>query len=162
MKQISLRNSDKVALVDDIDYEFLKNFKWRISNLGYVFTQVGMRKSKEFNVKIGMTYIHRLVINPPSDKVCDHINLDKLDNRRENLRVCTRHENLFNRPKRKDSTDSKYIGVYFEKKSKKWVASFSIDKKQYKFRHESETDAALTYNKLAIQHRGQYARLNDI
>lgn len=97
MKQIPLSGREargRSALVDDCDYERLSQYKWKAkaSGGGNVYavrnTLVGGK-----NVTLRM---HRVVLGYDGDQDVDHINRDSLDNRRANLRVCTRAENLLN------------------------------------------------------------------
>ena len=75
------------AKIDIQDIEIAKKFKWSLHTNGYVRC---MHKGKT-------KYLHRIVMDTPNDKEIDHINLDKLDNRKMNLRECEHHQNCFNR-----------------------------------------------------------------
>lgn len=79
------------TIVDESDYEWLKKYRWFL-NAGYAYTNardaiIGSRKSN----------MGRVILKAPLDKVVDHINGNKLDNRRENLRVVTALENYRNK-----------------------------------------------------------------
>jgi hypothetical protein len=63
--------------------------------------------------------MHRMIMRPPKGMVVDHINGNGLDNRRCNLRICTRQENARNRRKHADGK-SRFLGVYL--RGKKWQA----------------------------------------
>lgn len=93
-------------IVDKTDEHLLKEYRWRIHKQGYVVSSVN-----------GSTIrLHHLVIGfPPSGLETDHINRNKLDNRRENLRHVTHQVNLMNR---EFKNKSGYKGVYFEKNRK--------------------------------------------
>lgn len=105
--------------------------------------------------------MHRLIINCQNNKCVDHINHDTKDNRKENLRICTNHENSLNTQKQNRKTSSKYKGVCFDKKSNKWRAIIAYKGKQkYLGTFENEKDAALEYNKHAIEMFGEYANIN--
>jgi hypothetical protein len=72
----------------------------------------------------------------------DHENLDKLDNRRSNLRPCAHHQNMHNIPKYANSS-SQYIGVYWHKGARKWVAHAKVNRVyHYLGRYSNEVDAA--------------------
>jgi hypothetical protein len=100
--------------------------------------------------------VHKLVAlyfcENPNDYTCvDHINLDKLDNRSENLRWVSFSSNMYNQRKRTpQSCTSIYKGVA-KTKNNKFVAYITVDKKRfYLGRFDSEINAALEYNKNAI------------
>ena len=86
MKEIHLANGRGVALVDDQDYERTSKHRWYYCR-GYAIASVG-------GVTTGM---HRMVVDAPKGMDVDHINGDKLDNRRANLRMATRSQNMANR-----------------------------------------------------------------
>lgn len=68
------------------DWEFVTRHSWCVDPRGYL--------AATYNKK--HTVLHRLIMNAPKGYVTDHINGDKLDNRRENLRICTQHQNTMN------------------------------------------------------------------
>ncbi len=97
-------------------------------------------------------------------KIVDHVNSDGLDNRRSNLRICTKCEN--NRHRRKSiirRTASQYKGVTWHKRNQKWMATIRKDRKIYHLGYfEIEIEAAKTYNEAAIKYHGDFACLNDL
>jgi hypothetical protein len=131
------------ARVDEADYEKVSQHRWSLHNRGYAITGGGNRK----------VLMHRLVLglsNTPgagrgSGTVrpqCDHINQDKLDNRRENLRVVTNQQNHQNRQICHGKT-SIYRGVYLNKRQGKWCARAKADGKTYwGGYYDSELEAA--------------------
>lgn len=90
----------KVAIVDEADYMRLSRWKWSYSNSGYAMrgTTAGGKKSRGYTM-------HRQILGliHGDGKEVDHINKDRLDNRRANLRVVTRKENCANRSARSRS-----------------------------------------------------------
>lgn len=84
-------------LISNEDLYFVSQYTWTIAR-GYV------RRTKDGR------YLHNLLVNPKQGMVSDHINRDKLDNRRCNLRECNRHQNLLNTSKRRDNK-SGYRGI---------------------------------------------------
>lgn len=96
------------------DYEKIHNNSWYLSNNGYVQTRIN-------NKIVG---IHRLIMNADDSMCVDHIDHDKLNNRRENLRVCTIQENNFNQANRKNSISGR-IGVVPH--GDKWLAQIGYN-----------------------------------
>ena len=155
-KKIYLTNNKGVALVDDEDYDWLNQYKWHIDNIGYA------KMSYKIN-KINKTIrMHQLLIYKPTGMQTDHINGNKLNNQKENLRIVTQQQNQMNKIKRKNMT-SKYKGVSWFGESNKWRADIMLNKKQYYLGlFNNEIDAAKAYNKRALELFGEYANLNEI
>jgi hypothetical protein len=118
------------ALVSDEDFEFLSQWKWYAAKTGsgnIYARRVDHRKKNK------VIFMHRVITNAPGGLVVDHINHNTLDNRRENLRVCTNYENFQNvNPDKMSSSFGKssrgYRGVrLFE--GKWWRAQIHIGKK---------------------------------
>lgn len=85
----------------------------------------------------GVIKLHRLITNCPESLVVDHINHNTLDNRKQNLRICTRFENQQNlRSKVTEQT-----GVYYRTKRNIWVANISKNKKRYSKEFKTKEDA---------------------
>jgi len=104
-------------LFDLEDYNKIKDYCWHINKYGYLIAKT----NDKYNL------IHRFILNNIWD-ICDHINRNKLDNRKENLREASYDENSFNRNIRNNNT-SGIIGVHF--KSGKWCATISKNKIKY-------------------------------
>jgi AP2 domain len=120
MKEIVLTQG-KVALVDDRDFGRLNKFKWLAHETGNTFYAERMYTTQDGKRHvIGM---HRLIINTPNGLDTDHINGNGLDNRRINLRSVTHRKNLQNIRTEKTS---KYPGVCWRKRDKKWQAQIKI------------------------------------
>lgn len=117
--QIQLPNN-KTTLVSDEDYDSIKSFKWHIGAKGYVMGWMGGKTP---------TYLHRFIMKTPRGYQTDHINGDRLDNRRDNLRVCTASQNSINHIMNKNNKTG-YKGVYWHKHSQKWVVYVTKNGKQ--------------------------------
>lgn len=152
-KEISL-SQGKMAIVDSEDYDRLLTYKWHFYD-GYARRSQwvsGDRTSKGI-------YMHHeiLGVTPGGKFVVDHINGNSLDNRKENLRVVTQQQNLFNsRPHRKAL--SKYKGVSWHKPRGKWRAKIMLNGRSHHIGYFcTEIDAALAYNEYAQKMFGEYA-----
>ena len=159
-KHISIGKTGKFALVDDEDYDLIMQWKWW-NKEGYAIRETEINKHGERR-KRKRFYMHRLINKTPDGMEVDHINGDKLDNRKENLRTCTRHQNIINRCSFKGAS-SKFKGVLWNVKLNKWRARIRLNKKDFHlgyFVHEK--DAARAYNDAAIIYHGDFARLNQI
>jgi len=138
MKRIKLRKG-QYALVDDEDFEYLNQYRWHLSDGGYA------RRSQHIRVdtnqyKSQIIRMHRIINQTPEGLYTDHINRNKLDNRRFNLRTVNKSLNSINRDKPKNN-QSGYKGVYWDTWSKKWRAELKIN-----------------YKKVTL---GRYAKLQD-
>lgn len=97
----------------------------------------------------------------PKDQV-DHINNVKDDNRIVNLREATNAENSKNK-KAQVGGSSKYKGVCWYKSSSKWSAQIRVNYKKIHLGHyDNEEEAALAYNKAALELFGEFAKINEI
>lgn len=155
MKKIKLTQG-KYTLVDDADFEWLNQWKWHaIKNYNKFYA---LRTEKEKNIRM-----HRFILNPPFKKEIDHINGDGLDNRRENLRICTHSENLKNREKQSNNL-SGFKGVCWNKSDKRWVGQIFLKGKKciYLGFFKTKEEAALAYNQAAKKYFGEFAKLNNL
>jgi hypothetical protein len=110
---------------------------------------------------VGSIGIHRIILglSKGDDLQVDHINRNGLDNRRENLRVCTHQQNQMNRPSRGGS--SSYKGVDWRTSHNKWRASIKLNQKKKFLGHfQTELEAAQAYDAAAIILHGEFALLN--
>lgn len=143
------------VIVDEEDSIWVLDKKWH----------VGKNPVGQIYFRCIDGFLHRLIMSCPEGMVVDHINGDTLDNRRSNLRVCTRKQNQYNQKKHKGRRHSQYKGVTFRKNliSKPWEAFIYKDYKSRRLGYfETEKLAAQAYNSAAIQAYGEFARLNII
>lgn len=142
-----------IILVDNENYDYLNKFSWHINSWGYVYRHIPKNRKS----KISM---HREIMGFPKDMCIDHINHNTLDNRKQNLRVCTLSQNGANQIKRK-GLSSIFKGVTWDKSKNKWMAQIMIHKKHfYLGRYKDEIEAAKAYDKKAKIAFGEFAKLN--
>jgi hypothetical protein len=92
----------------------------------------------------------------------DHINGNTLDNRKENLRICTQNQNGKNRLLNKNNV-SGYKGVTYKKANKLWCAQIVVNyHKMYLGLFTTAEAAALAYNEAAKKYHGEFAKLNEV
>lgn len=144
------------SLVDPEDFEFVMRLRWRLHGT----RERGIARYARATLfkdgkRIGIL-MHRLLLNPPAELQVDHINGDGLDNRRENLRICTASQNCAN--KRSPALGrSGYRGVYAAHGTAGYVAM--LCNKQVGFSLE-KIEAARIYDLAAIKKYGDFATLN--
>lgn len=153
-----IKTINKNILVSEEHIWVLENYKWIINKDGYVVTKIN-KKSWRLHRYIFIEILKQI---PNDDHIIDHINGDKLDNRKENLRILTKSENSRNRLKHKGST-SKYYGVSYDKNRNKWILNVtSSDNITYSCRYNEELHAAYHYNILVKELNLVYNKLNEI
>lgn len=140
------------VLVSQMDFD-------RVSKYSWLTTASGDYIGRWFWGPKRWVALARFIDETPEDSELDHINRNPFDNRRENLRRCTRKQNSYNR----GPHTGKYKGVSFDGRQKQWRASITKDGK---FKHlgyfDCKKQAATVYNKKAKELFGDFAFLNEI
>lgn len=148
---VNLSCSDKTMMVDlDVWDSWAKNYLWRESKDGYAYTA---------HRKYGRTFFHRKAFpDCPDGMVRDHIDGNRLNNTRKNIRFVTPSQNMFNRGISEINT-SGYNGVYFHKDTGKWAAEIRANRKRIHLGLFSEKEDAIAARKQAeIELFGKYRR----
>ena len=160
MKKINIstpKYPNQFTFVDKENFEWLNQWKWRTHSKGYAIRMAGGRKNAH------VIYMHRLINDTPDGFETDHINRNKLDNRKKNLRVCRICEN--SRARHKVLSASGYKGVYMQKdgRPRKYQSYITVNKKRTIVRaFYTAKEAAAAYNSAAIVFHKQFAVLNKI
>lgn len=145
----------RAVLIDTEDLPKVEKYHWHYNMRGYAVTNPGTRKEKE------LILMHRLINSTPLGLHTDHINRDKLDNRKSNLRSVTNAQNRYNIGVSKLNT-SGYKGVSFNKQYNKWDMQIRTTTKRVCRRFTTKEEAALAYNKFAKELFGEFAYLNKV
>lgn len=157
MKEVTLAGKyglGKITLVDDdIAFE-IRNKNARLTTKGYVELH-WHEKGHQYYQRLS-----RLIMDAPIGMHVDHINGDKLDNRRNNLRICTNAQNQTNRRKSKRDSKSKFKGIAVSPSGRYGVTLAKDKKNFYIGTFKTEHQAALVYDLWAIDLHGEFANTN--
>jgi HNH endonuclease/AP2 domain len=137
-------------LVDDADVELVIGKEWKINKGGYAVFYEGSK----------IVFMHHLILPRREGVLTDHINRNRADNRRENLRYCTSAQNARNSGPHHDGK-SKYKGVLWNSVKGKWQTAINWkDFRRDLGYFDSEDDAARMYDAAAFDLDPQFAYLN--
>lgn len=139
--------------LDEKDYLLYSIYNWYYdASNGYL--------ARTYNYK--KVYLHRLICNFPKKKAIDHVDGNKLNNTRANLRICDNKDNVKSRNSiNKNKKSSQYKGVYFHKKNKNWYSKIMYENKQYHLGcFTEEIEAAKCYDLSAKKYFKEFANLN--
>lgn len=113
------KNVIGAALIDKEDIDKCYGYKWSINSVGYVVTYINSK----------CILLHKLIVdNKDKTKVIDHINHNKLDNRKDNLRIVPYYINSHNRDNIKNNK-----GIQYRKSDNKWIVTFYVNNKRHYF-----------------------------
>lgn len=150
----------KFAIVDPDDFDSLNIYKWfATKNASTFYAKRNLYPKKKG--KPGSIPMHRQIMNPPREMLVDHINYNGLDNRKANLRLATRTQNNRHTRRTMNPGSSKYKGVCWYSREKRWAVRIHADGKTIPLGHfKDEIQAAKTYDKAARKYHGAFAALN--
>jgi len=150
------------AIIDSDLLDIIMKWKWRADKDGYAVTWMKNGSGRK------LIRMHRFIIGVSDPKILvDHIDCNKSNNIRKNLRLCTPSENGMNRDGfyfiKSKETSSKYKGVSYVPRDNKWRAIINYEGiKESLGTYFSEDDAAKAYNHAAIRCHGEFAKINLI
>lgn len=148
-----------VTLVDKSDRALVEQSRWKArpaTSTGGGSCGFYACKSRSDGGKDTTIYLHRFLMGATRGQIVDHINGDKLDNRRANLRFCTASENASNRA---FTSASGFRGVH--RRQFRWVALITVSGSRFRIgSFATAQEAAKAYDAAAQQHFGRYAILN--
>ena len=149
-KEIALSNGKGIAIVDEQDFSVLAKHSWYRQSDGYAQAAINGKNR----------YMHRMILCAKSGEEVDHINGNKLDNRRANIRLCNRRQNQINIGLI-STNKSGFKGVSWIKRRAKWSANISLNNHSVTLGYfDDAVLAAHAYDKAARENFGQFAYLN--
>jgi len=148
----------KYAIVEPEDFERFNQYNWHCTSYGYACRKVPkkLRKGEERHA-----YMHKELCPVPNGKVVDHINRNRLDNRKANLRPATKQQNAWNSKFKRKARITRFYGIYWDKDKEKWQVRLDINGRIRRLGYYAdEIEAAKAYDEAAKEYRGEFAVLN--
>ena len=151
---IGLTAKNEMFYFDLEDYDKIKSIGWSCNNQGYIIGNITI------NGKQKKIRLHRLIMDFPKNMVVDHINGNKLDNRKNNLRICSNRENVFNSSaSKRNKLGVKGVSIT---RCNTYQAQIQIDGKlKYLGSYKTIKEASDAYDNAAKKYFGEFARLNN-
>jgi hypothetical protein len=147
--EVKVKNG-RSFFIDSEDEELVKTHTWSVQADGYVAA---------YNSGSSVISLHQFLMGFPKE-IIDHADRNPSNNRRSNLRIATHIENMYNR-KRQSNNTSGFIGVYYNKKEKVYIARVTAERVTYLLGgFHNAVDAALTRDLAALRYHGEFAHLN--
>lgn len=154
------------CIIDDCDLPIIQSKSWLVKECNgkkYLRNDISFyvdcTKTKRKTIR---TYFHRYIMSPGIGLEVDHINGNTLDNRRENLRICTHKQNIQNQKLRTDNTTG-YKGVHYSERRHKYMACIRTNGKTIHMGgYETAEAAAAVYKAKALELFGEYANFGSV
>lgn len=128
-------NTNRPFIVDYEDYEKIKKYCWHETQYGYIATRNPDTKR--------IMLLHKLIMG--EEGIVDHINRNRTDNRKVNLRIVTHQENSINKSMQKNNR-SGITGVFYDKQRNKWASQLTFKGKKH-FKRFNDKEEAIKYRK---------------
>lgn len=164
MRTISL-TKNQVTVIDDHHFDWVSQHKWCASSAGK-YGYYAYRKTSRLLGNSKVEYLHRKIMEHilgrplTDDEEVDHVDLDKLNNLDNNLRLASYTENMCNKGIR-DNNTSGFKGVSWFKRDGKWRSQIQVNSKNRHIGYFSDKeDAARAYDRAAKELHGEFAYLN--
>lgn len=140
-----------IVMVDDDDWDFVRRLSFTPARHGNTIYAICYGAER--------VYLHRQIARARVTEDVDHKDGNGLNCQKENLRRCTKSQNGYNRVRRHGN--SQYLGVHKLKGQETWLAYLTVEKKRLSLgRFKNEEAAARARDAAAVQHQGEFARLN--
>lgn len=147
--EVKVKNG-RSFFIDFEDEKLVKTHTWSVQADGYVIA---------YESKGKVISLHQFLMGFPNE-IIDHADRNPSNNRRSNLRIASHIENMYNRKKQSNNT-SGFIGVYYNKKEKAYIARVTAGRVTYLLgRFQNAVDAAFTRDLAALRYHGEFAHLN--
>ena len=144
VKLITVKGEE--ILIDRIDYDKIKEYYWSVNSQGYAISVINGKHKR----------LHLMILDKPKNFVIDHINGNKLDNRRSNLRICTCKENSRNVSASKNNKTG-HLGISLTKFGR-YRARIMVDGKEIRLgNYVNLEDAIKARKKAEIKYFGEYS-----
>lgn len=152
MKELPISNRKENVIVDDDVFNDLTWYRWNVNNAGYAGAWIDGKQ----------VLLHRYIMGAKDGEEVDHINGNRSDCRRENMRLCTHSQNIANDgPKASNKLGIK--GVDWHEPNKKFRATIRVNyKKIHLGLFDTAKEAAIAYNEAAKKYYGEFAYQNDL
>lgn len=151
---IGITAKNETFYFDLDDYNIIKDIGWSCDSRGYIIGNITI------NGKQKRIRLHRLIMGSPKKMMIDHINGNKLDNRKSNLRICNGKENTRNSSvQKRNKLGVKGVSITH---SNTYQAQIQVDGKlKYLGSYKTIKEAADAYDLAAQKYFGEFARLNN-
>lgn len=154
---------NKTSLIDDDDWELVSKYKWHaLCKEGRWYARTKLRINGKWIGLEMQKLIMGVPIGSPRNDLVDHRDGDGLNNRKENLRRCTKSQNMMNRG-RQANNKTGFKGVFWDKREQRFAAKICTDKKTvFLGQFKDVEQAACAYNIAALKHHGEFSYQNRI
>lgn len=150
---VSFQVGGKTVLIDEDDVIRVAGLKWHLARRPNGVFYVKSHPHEDVTIRM-----HRMILQAPDGVLVDHWNLNGLDNRKANLRLCTKQQNTWNVPMRRDNT-SGLKGAIWHSRIRKWQANYNLMGRKIHIGYfETPEEAHAAYVAALAPMRGEFLR----